>query len=169
MPSGRPFLRENMAALKNFTQLKTLNLLHSKRVVIDIDSIPLPSAPVAGSYVGHFSGVFMRSSTALPQLPEEILERARQGKLTLNLFLEVSEYNPPGALLLKRIGSVRAAYRKHHPTWRAGRVDRYCLVAAPKTLMPGGAEMVWKGRLGVPYELVFSGESRAMSNEHDHL
>lgn len=96
---------------------------------------------------------------------------ARQtGTLDFNVFVQLEAYDPAlfpipthGPIPGKHIGPW------NHPTWATGRVDRYELVVAPKTVMPARMEIVWKGRLGVPYELVFSGESRVMSSEDDHL
>lgn len=158
-----------MNALKEFTELKTLNLTHSKGWELPYGAAP-HTFPVPGSFVGHFKEIYMKSSTTLPQLPEEALERIRPGHLTFNVFVQLEAYDPAlfpipthGPIPGKHIGPW------NHPTWATGRVDRYELVVAPKTVMPGRMEIVWKGRLGVPYELVFSGESRVMSSEDDHL
>lgn len=89
-----------MIALKEFTELTTLNLMHSKGGEMNYNT--MRPAPAPGSMVGHFKEGFMESGTKLPQLPDEVLERVRQGKLTVNLFLKLEEYNRPAPRLIFR-------------------------------------------------------------------
>ncbi|QDS77069.1 hypothetical protein FKW77_007216 [Venturia effusa] len=164
--SGRPFLASNMSALKEFSKLETLNLIHLQSGKMEFGNAPPPPAP--GTTVGHFREVCMKSSTNLPHLPEEILDRAREGQLTIKLFVQFTEFNrslPPVHPVRPAHGVITTS--RYHPNWRAGRIDRYELVAVPKTVMPGRQTVVWRGQLGTPYEMVFSGESRVMSDEND--
>lgn len=91
--SGTSFLRENLLPLQHFHNLVTLNLCHTKHNG-EKNNEGLPALPSVDHVVGSFKEMDFKTVKELPQLPQAVLDRCRDGGLAINFLFRRHNYHP---------------------------------------------------------------------------